>query len=128
MGSTDFVIITIGLTENVFWKRPFNDVLSSGKPDFPFCLCWLIEKLDKNMGWARKDILRVSLKYWWRKMTGSTSNYLLQAFQDERYIRIVVNHFFLVHRATKILILLRTTYIWRDEAQACVLEKFFFVE
>ncbi len=24
-------------------ERPFNAVLSSGKPDFPFCLCWANE-------------------------------------------------------------------------------------
>jgi lipopolysaccharide biosynthesis protein len=24
-------------------ERPFNEVLSSGKPDFPFCLCWVNE-------------------------------------------------------------------------------------
>jgi len=39
------------------------------------------------MGWARKDIL-LDQKYWWRKMTGSTSNFVVKAFQDERYIRI----------------------------------------
>lgn len=29
-------------------ERPFDEVLKSGKPDFPFCLCWA------NETWARK--------------------------------------------------------------------------
>ena len=29
-------------------ERPFNEVLSSGKPDFPFCLCWA------NHDWTNK--------------------------------------------------------------------------
>ena len=29
-------------------ELPFNQVVESGKPDFPFCLCWA------NETWARK--------------------------------------------------------------------------
>ena len=29
-------------------ERPFNEVLESGKPDFPFCLCWA------NHTWSNK--------------------------------------------------------------------------
>ena len=29
-------------------ERPFNEVLASGKPDFPFCLCWA------NHDWTNK--------------------------------------------------------------------------
>ena len=29
-------------------ERPFNEVLESGKPDFPFCLCWA------NETWSRR--------------------------------------------------------------------------
>lgn len=28
-------------------QRPFNEVVASGKPDFPFCLCWA------NHSWER---------------------------------------------------------------------------
>ena len=29
--------------ERILLERPFNEVLESGKPNFPFCLCWANE-------------------------------------------------------------------------------------
>ncbi len=36
-------------------ERPFQEVLVSGEPDFPFCLCWANEKMDASMGRARTE-------------------------------------------------------------------------
>ena len=33
-------------------ERPFNEVLQSGKPDFPFCLCWA------NHDWTNKTWIK----------------------------------------------------------------------
>ena len=33
-------------------ERPFNEVLESGKPDFPFCLCWA------NHDWTNKTWIK----------------------------------------------------------------------
>ena len=73
-------------------ERPFEEVLKSGKPDFPFCLCWA------NHSWTTKT---------WKKGHGSSSrtmiaeqlypgeeddiahfNYCLPAFKDPRYITV----------------------------------------
>ena len=35
-------------------ERPFNEVLASGKPDFPFCLCWANHSWS-NKTWNRKS-------------------------------------------------------------------------
>ena len=42
-------------------ERPFNEVVESGKPDFPFCLCWANEswysKFWNKDGTAQKKLL-----------------------------------------------------------------------
>ena len=70
-------------------ERPFNEVLKSGKPDFPFCLAWANEswyaKLwDKDV---RKDKLLIEQKY--DGIAQYTKHFydVLPAFKDERYIK-----------------------------------------
>ena len=38
-------------------ERPFNEVVASGKPDFPFCLCWANHSWS-NKTWNRKSNLK----------------------------------------------------------------------
>lgn len=69
---------------------PFNEVVSSGKPDFPFCLCWA------NHSWYKKtwDPNSKSKNILLQGMAYSEQDFidhfyaLLPAFKDERYIRI----------------------------------------
>ena len=35
-------------------ERPFNEVLSSGEPDFPFCLCLGKSDVDRYLAWRTK--------------------------------------------------------------------------
>jgi lipopolysaccharide biosynthesis protein len=96
-------------------ERPFQQVLDTGKPDFPFCLCWANES-------------------WTRAWDGRTGEYLIQqkysdeddrahlqwlakAFQDERYIRVQGKPLFLVYRACDLPNPKQTTDIWRAEAK-----------
>lgn len=96
-------------------ERPFNEVLGSGKPDFPFCLCWANENWTRTWDGLEKDIL-LDQKYC-EEDDRQHIQWLVKAFQDKRYIRIEGKPLFLVYRATKIPNPLRTTYIWRDEAR-----------
>ena len=35
-------------------EHPFNEVLASGTPDFPFCLCWANRELGtRTWGWCK---------------------------------------------------------------------------
>jgi 2-polyprenyl-3-methyl-5-hydroxy-6-metoxy-1,4-benzoquinol methylase len=96
-------------------EQPFHEVLESGKPDFPFALCWA------NEPWTRN----------WDAMTGHTLvdqrhspeddiehiRWLLGAFADSRYIKIDGRPLMLIYRAKKLLDSKRTTDLWRAEAQ-----------
>ncbi|MEN9417841.1 MAG: hypothetical protein RI988_1461 [Pseudomonadota bacterium] len=68
-------------------ELPFNEVLSSGKPDFPFCLGWA------NHSWTgawnhqpRKVLLEQT--YPGEADDREHFEYLLGAFRDGRYIRV----------------------------------------
>lgn len=72
-------------------ERPFNEVLASGKPDLPFCLCWANHDWT-NKTWTKgknhkKDSMIMKMEY-------STEDYkkhfyhLLPAFKDNRYMKV----------------------------------------
>ncbi len=96
-------------------ERPFNDVIASKEPDFPFCLCWANENWTRRWDGQDDDILAEQI--YSKEDDLAHFRYLAQAFQDPRYIRIDGKPLFLVYRASKIPDPLATTTIWRDEAQ-----------
>ena len=72
-------------------ERPFNEVLASGKPDFPFCLCWANHDWT-NKTWTKgKSYVKDSMIM---KMYYSEDDHvkhfhaLLPAFRDKRYITV----------------------------------------
>lgn len=46
-GIYGFVITITGLKEKRLLETPFNEVLKTGEPDFPFCLSWANEPWTK---------------------------------------------------------------------------------
>ena len=72
-------------------QRPFEEVLASGKPDFPFCLCWANHDWT-NKTWQkgsnfRKDSMIMQMHYS-KEDHIRHFNYVLKAFQDSRYITV----------------------------------------
>jgi len=70
-------------------ERPFDEVLASGKPDFPFCLCWA------NHSWYAKtwnkdipDKLLIEQTYPGRDDFVNHFNAMLPAFKDKRYMMV----------------------------------------
>jgi lipopolysaccharide biosynthesis protein len=78
--------------------RPFKEVLSSGKPDFPFCLAWA------NHTWKAKtwspdkgpDNILIEQAYYGLDDYTEHFQSLLPAFLDSRYIRIKNKPMFLI--------------------------------
>lgn len=68
---------------------PFNEVLNTGNPDFPFCLCWANHSWYKKT-WTDKgkDTLLVEQTY--PGIDDFTNHFyaLLPAFKDKRYMKI----------------------------------------
>ena len=96
-------------------ERPFEEVLASKEPDFPFCLCWANENWTRRWDGKNEDILAGQV--YSEQDDRQHLRYLVRAFQDPRYIRIDGKPLFLVYRASQIPDPLVTTTTWRDEAQ-----------
>ena len=95
--------------------RPFDEVLASGNPDFPFCLCWANENWTRIWDGGDSDVLM--------KQTYSHEDdlahirWLARAFADPRYIRVENKPLFIIYRAHKLPDIRKTTAIWRDECR-----------
>ena len=112
-------------------ELPFNQVLESGKPDFPFCLCWA------NETWARKfwnkdgavggfDTL-VEQVYPGKEDNEQHFYSLLEAFKDERYIKIDGKPLFMIYRPLAFDNVKGFVDQWNDLAKANGLNGFFFI-
>lgn len=70
-------------------ERPFNEVVASGKPDFPFCLAWANHSwYAKTWDPKKKDKLLIEQLYPGKEDNEKHFNELLPSFKDERYIKV----------------------------------------
>lgn len=78
-------------------ERPFDEVLSSGRPNFPFCLAWANETWTGIWHGAPNKIL---IKQTYPGVADYEKHFyaLLSAFQDPRYIRISDRPIFIIYR------------------------------
>lgn len=68
-------------------ERPFQEVLESGQPDFPFCLAWANETWSGIWHGAPDHILKEQT-YPGEEDFRRHFEFLLKAFRDPRYIRV----------------------------------------
>jgi len=94
-------------------ERPFAEVLASGKPDFPFCLCWANENWTRVWDGGEQDILLQ--QHYSTDDDRAHIQALMPAFADARYIRIDGRPLFLVYRTELLPEPARTADIWRSE-------------
>jgi hypothetical protein len=82
-------------------ERPFEEVLASGVPEFPFLLSWANEPWSRAWNGRRRDIIAP-------QTYGTTADwerhfeYLLGAFRDRRYIRVDGKPLFIIYRPSHI--------------------------
>ncbi len=93
-------------------ERPFTEVLASGKPDFPFCLCWSNENWTRTWDGHSNHVLLSQSHSHEDDLAHIKS--LIPALQDERYIRVSGKPLLLVYRTELLPNPLCTAEIWRD--------------
>lgn len=94
-------------------ERPVNEILLTGKPDFPFCLAWANESWSRSWLGDNKQIL-IEQSYSHHDDVAH-AQWLAEAFSDSRYIRINNRPLFLIYRPTSLPNPQRTTETIRNE-------------
>lgn len=95
--------------------RPLDEVLASGRPDFPFCLCWANHNWTRR--WDRRERERLIVQEYSEDDDREHIRWLLGVFQDERYIKVNGRPLLLIWRTQDLPNALRTTTLWREEAR-----------
>lgn len=96
-------------------ERPFQEVYESGKPDFPFMLCWANENWSRRWDGSDNEILL--------KQSYSLEDDLhhIQAlipyFKDKRYIKVNGRPVIAIYRSSILPDAQKTLSIWRNEAK-----------
>lgn len=111
-------------------EMPFNEVLKSGKPDYPFCLAWANHNWT-NKNWTKQSPLLAEKNIIEQKY--SIDDYkahfkaVLPAFKDKRYIRVNGKPLFYVFMPEAIPDPKIFIEIWQDLALKNGLPGIFFV-
>ena len=111
-------------------ERPFNEVVDTGKPNFPFCLCWANEswysKFWNNDGSVEKKIL-AEQKYLGEEDNKKHFYSLLKAFQDDRYIKVDGKLLFVIYQPLNFINFKEFKDQWNKLAKDNGIKGFFFV-
>ena len=73
-------------------ERPLNEVVASGEPDFPFCLCWA-NHIWSNKTWQRNSAVQknsILIEQTYPGYDDDVNHFmsLLSTFKDKRYIKV----------------------------------------
>lgn len=96
-------------------ERPFQEVLISGKPDFPFCLAWANESWSGIWHGSPKKVLKAQT-YPGEADHRRHFDFLLKAFRDPRYLRVEGKPLFVIYRPRNIPDVARVMELWRSLA------------
>jgi lipopolysaccharide biosynthesis protein len=96
-------------------ERPFTEVLASGEPDFPFCLCWANQTWTGIWHGAPNRIL-IEQTYPGEADHRAHFETLLPAFRDPRYVRVDDKPLFVIYRPVDFPDPVKTMELWRRMA------------
>ena len=110
---------------------PFKEVVKTGNPDFPFCLCWANESWFSKM-WTRDGSVGAKKLLIEQKYLGEQDNInhfdsLLSAFNDHRYLRYDGKLVFVIYRPLQFDGIAEFISLWRRLARNHGLNDFYFI-
>jgi hypothetical protein len=102
-------------------ERPLDEVLASGEPGFPFCICWANENWTRRWDGAEHEVL-ISQSH----SEDSDRRFIrdvIPILRDRRYIRVHGAPLLLVYRPQLLPNARVTTAIWREVARELGIER-----
>ena len=94
-------------------ERPFNEVLATGQPDFPFCLAWANEVWSRR--WLGEERSVLQEQAYSPEDDQNHIRWLMRAFSDSRYILVRGRPLFMIYRPCDLPDPKRTTDVFRSE-------------
>lgn len=108
-------------------ERPFNEVLNSGEPDFPFCLAWANETWKGFAHGIKNRNILIEQLYPGIEDYKAHFYKILPAFKDDRYIKINGKPIFMIYKPLKFKEIDLFVKLWQDLAIQNGLNGIFFV-
>lgn len=111
-------------------ERPLEEVVKSGEPDFPFCICWANHSWYKK-NWnprtqTKENKLLIEQKYSDEDIV-EHFNYLLPMFKDERYFKWNGKLLFAIYNLKDVPSFEKMKSTWNELARKNGLPEFFFL-
>lgn len=106
-------------------ERPLDEVLASGKPDLPFCICWANENWSRTWKGQKNKLLME--QHYSREDDMAHIRHLLPTLSDERYIKVDGKPLVLIYRTELLPDPRATAEIWRSEAEKMGLRGLYLV-
>lgn len=108
--------------------RVFEEVVASGRPDFPFCLAWANHSWEKKLfDKSGDDTLLMKQEYPGIRDYIRHFYYLLDAFKDNRYVKVNGKPFFMIFNPDEIPDIEQFITLWNRLARKNGLEGIHFV-
>ena len=95
-------------------NRPMDEILRSGEPDFPFCMCWANESWSRT--WQSSEHELLIAQHYSPADDEAHIRFMLPFLRDRRYIRVEGKPLFIVYKADKLPEPQRTYELWRSIA------------
>ena len=95
-------------------ERPVDEILASGEPDFPFCLCWANHSWNSIWQGTNEMLMEQTYPGW--DDHAAHFDWLLQAFSDRRYLKVDGKPIFVIYKPDDIPDVLKVTEFWRQKA------------
>jgi hypothetical protein len=107
-------------------ERPLQEVVSSGKPNFPFCLAWANQTWSGTWHGLSNNKILIEQLYLGEQDYIDHFNKILPILKDERYIKVDGKCLFMIFRVNEIPDLRFFTELWQNLAKKNGLPGFHF--